>query len=119
MSVVQIEEARWNALERRLEQLEKLIASQALAESPEYARAATFSPPVFRLINDEGNLRSQHYSPYWQDPDVRSLMIRLHRQMTIKQAVAAIAAEVGEDRAPSKSALARVWKQLDHVRGAA
>ncbi len=119
MSAVQLEEARWSALERRIEQLEKLVASQALAESPEFTKAATYLPSVFRLINAAGDLRSQHYSPYWRDAEVRAMVIALHRQMTIKDAVAAIAAEVGEERAPSKSALQRMWKQLDHMRGAA
>lgn len=119
MSVVQIEEARWAALEKRIEQLEKLLASHAMTESPAFIEAATFLPSVFRLINAAGELRSQHYSKYWHDLEVRAMVIALHRQVTIKDAVAAIAAEVGADRAPSKSALQRMWKQLDHMRGAA
>ncbi|MDP2131918.1 MAG: hypothetical protein U0975_09765 [Erythrobacter sp.] len=119
MSVVQTDEDRWSALERRILQLERLIASQALAESPEFTKAATFLPSVFRLIKDSGNLRSQHYSPYWHDQEVRAMMIALHRQVTIADAVEAIAREVGVERAPSKSALGRIWKQLDAARGAA
>lgn len=48
-----------------------------------------------------------------------ALIIALHRQTTIAQAVDLIAQQVGEERAPSKSALGRMWKQLDMVRGAA
>jgi hypothetical protein len=119
MSALRLENDRWEALERRLSQLERLLASQALAESPEFTKAATFLPSMFRLINESGDLRSQHYSPYWHDQEVRALMIALHRQTTIAKAVDAIAGQVGAERAPSKSALGRVWKQLDHVRGAA
>jgi hypothetical protein len=119
MNVVQIDQERWNALERRIAQLERLIVSQAMAESPEFTKAATFAPSVFRLINDIGELRSQHYSKYWHDEEVRAMIIALHRQTTIAKAVEAIAREVGAERAPSKSALARIWKQLDLTRGAA
>lgn len=119
MSALQAENDRWAALEQRISQIERLLASQALAESPEFTKAATFLPSVFRLINAAGEQRSQHYSPYWHDQEVRALIIALHRQMTIAKAVDAIAHEVGVDRAPSKSALARMWKQLDLARGAA
>lgn len=119
MSGLRIEEERWVALERRISQIERLLVSQSLAESADFAKAATFAPPVFRLLNDEGHLRSQHYSRYWHDQEVRALIIALHRQTTIAKAVEAITAQVGEERAPSKSALGRIWKQLDEVRGAA
>ena len=110
---------RWSMLEKRLDQLERLITSQSMVESPEFIKAATYAPPVFRLIRGDGKPRSQRYSPYWQDHEVRALMISLHRQMTLSDAVAAIADEVGADRAPSRTALQRIWKQLDKARGAA
>ena len=119
MSALQAEESRWQALERRMDQLERLMASHAMTQSPAFAEAATFAPSVFRLINQAGELRSQHYSPYWHDQEVRAMIIALHRQTTIAQAVDLIAQQVGEERAPSKSALQRIWKQLDMTRGAA
>jgi hypothetical protein len=119
MSGARTEEDRWAALDRRISQIERLLLSQALAESPDFTKAATFAPPVFRLLNDNGDLRSQHYSRYWHDQEVRALIIALHRQTTIAKAVKAIAVQVGAERAPSKSALGRIWKQLDEVRGAA
>ena len=99
MSALRAEESRWQALERRIDQLERLITSQAMTQSPAFAEAATFAPSVFRLINEEGELRSQHYSPYWHDQEVRALIIALHRQTTIAQAVDLIAQQVGEERA--------------------
>lgn len=50
---------------------------------------------------------------FWADLDVRRLVIELHRQVTIKEALVEIAAHVGPARTPSKSALARAWKRLD------
>lgn len=110
---------RWAMVERRLDQLERLITSQAMVETPEFTKAATYAPPVFRLVHGNGRLRGQKYSRYWHDLEVRGLMISLHRQMIISDAVGEIASQVGVDRAPSKSALARIWKQLDKVRAAA
>ncbi|MEL7706550.1 hypothetical protein AAG593_09470 [Citromicrobium bathyomarinum] len=110
---------RWAMLEKRLDQLERLISSQALVETPEFTKAAAYAPPVFRLIRGDGKLRKQRYSPYWLDHEVRALMISLHRQVTLNDAVAAIAEQVGPDRAPSRTALQRIWKQLDKARSAA
>ena len=106
-------------LEKRLDQLERLISSQAMVETPEFTKAATYAPPVFRLIRGDGKVRGQRYSPYWLDHEVRALMISLHRQLTLSDAVAAIAEEVGLERAPSRTALQRIWKQLDKARSAA
>ncbi|MEL7681109.1 hypothetical protein AAG602_08075 [Citromicrobium bathyomarinum] len=110
---------RWAMLEKRLDQLERLITSQAMVETPEFTKAAAYAPPVFRLIRGDGKLRGQRYSRYWLDHEVRALMISLHRQLTLSDAVAAIAEEVGPERTPSKSALQRIWKQLDKARSAA
>lgn len=109
---------RWELLNKRIDQLERLITSQAMIETPDFAKAATYAPPVFRLI-ENGRVRSQRYSPYWQDTDVRKMIIALHRQMTLSDAVAVIAEEFGPERAPSKSSLHRLWKQLDMMRSAA
>lgn len=109
---------RWAMLDRRLDQLERLISSQAMVESDEFTKAVTFAPPVFRLIKSDGQVRKQAYSRYWRDHEVRGLMIALHRQMTLDDAVDEISAQVGCDRTPSRSALQRIWKQLDKARGA-
>lgn len=50
---------------------------------------------------------------FWTDLEVRRLVMELHRQVTVQEALAEIAAHVGEERTPSKSALARAWKRID------
>ena len=107
----------WARLEKRIAYLERLIQAQALVESPEYARAITYAPSVFRLEKPDGRRRNQRYPKFWHDMPVRAAVIALHRQMTIHQAVKTLGAEFGAERAPSKSTLHRVWQQLDQVRG--
>lgn len=109
--------ARWEALDRRIAQLERLLATQTVVESRGYAIAVTYSPPVFRLCRQDGELRSQRYPKVWSDLPVREMVIRLHRQMPLEQAVEVISAEFGPERAPSRSALGRIWKHLDQTRG--
>ncbi len=48
-----------------------------------------------------------------RDPAVAKLAAAYHRRMTIQEAAARIALEVGEERAPSWSALQRHWAKLD------
>lgn len=107
----------WRRMEQRIVDLERLLQSQAMAESPSYAVAITYAPSVFRLERPDGTLRSQRYAKCWADVPVREAVIALHRQMTIAQAVEEIAARFGVVRAPSRSALHRIWKQLDLIRG--
>lgn len=108
----------WGAtMERRICHLERLLGAQEMAETTPYARAITYAPPVFRLHHADGRLRGQRYSPYWHDLAIREAIIARHRQMSIAQAVTEIAAEFGAARAPSKSALHRLWKLLDQTRG--
>ena len=108
--------AAWSALEQRLNQIERLLRGQAMVESPEFARAVTFAPPVFRLTRADGRLRNQKRPKFWHDIEVREALIRLHRQTTVLRARATVIAELGEDRAPSTSAIHRFWKDLDQTR---
>lgn len=50
---------------------------------------------------------------FWSDIEVRRLAVMSHRQMTIAEALVFISREVGNERTPSKSALARAWQRLD------
>ena len=106
----------WEAMERRLSQLENLIRMLAVTESREFARAVTHSPSIFTLLRPDGTVRVQSRFRWWGDVQVREAIIRHHRQMTIDRAVATISEECGSDRAPSRSSLGRFWKMLDQNR---
>ncbi|MDZ7895019.1 MAG: hypothetical protein U5M50_08765 [Sphingobium sp.] len=67
-------------------------------------------PDQARLIN-MGN-----YPPkIWRDEAVRNAVMAKHRRMTIAEAVEQIREEFGAERAPSKSALQRMWKKMDRA----
>lgn len=104
-------------LEKRMGQIEQLLSLQATVQSPEYAKAATYAPAMFRLRDDNGRLRAMRGFKCWSDLPVREGVIARHRQMTIAQAVDELTEQFGADRAPSKSALARIWKKLDLLIG--
>lgn len=104
-------------LERRMDQLERLVQHQTLVESADYAKAVTYSPSIFRLRHDDGRLRAMRMFKCWADLPVREGVIARHRQMTLHQAVAELTEEFGADRAPSRSALQRIWQRLDEIRG--
>lgn len=70
---------------------------------------------LFGARNADGSPRKQRYPDCWFDLPVREAVIALHRQTSIAKAVAQLVEKFGEGRAPSKSALARIWKQLDLV----
>lgn len=107
----------WEALSRRLEQVESLILHQDRLAEEKAVRAITYTPEVFRLERLDGRIRKQRYPKWWGDLPVRQAVIALHRQMTISKAVAELTIEFGSERSPSRSALARHWKQLDQLRG--
>ncbi|HEY9552396.1 hypothetical protein [Allosphingosinicella sp.] len=65
----------------------------------------------------EGRPRRQRYPNFWHDLPVREAVIARHRQMTIDQAVAEVTLEFGKERTPSRSAVHRTWKRLDHIPG--
>jgi hypothetical protein len=54
---------------------------------------------------------------FWADIEVRALLTRLHRQVTVEQARALCAERHGKHRTPSRSALYRYWLALDGARG--
>lgn len=54
---------------------------------------------------------------WWSDLDVRAFLTRAHRQMTMKEARAALIDLYGRDRAPSVSAIHRYWMKLDQIAG--
>lgn len=90
------------SLERRVSALERLIAVGTIGDGP-----------VLLLRHADGRLRSQRFPKFWHDLPVRQAAIACHRQMTIAAAVAQLVATFGKARAPSDSALQRLWKQID------
>lgn len=56
----------------------------------------------------------RHRRPsFWSDADVRRLLIAEHTFLTLDQARARLIELVGEERAPSRSAIHRFWQLLD------
>lgn len=106
-------------LEARMTTIEQIVGHQRLVESPEFAKAVTYSPALFRLQHEDGRLRTMRSFKCWGDLEVREAVIARHRQMHIHQAVSELVEEFGIERAPSKSALQRIWQKLDLVRGVA
>ncbi len=112
------EQDRWNALDRRIAQLERLARAQTNAGSDNFVRAVTYAPPIMAMIHDGSRRRRRQRRPrFWGDIEVRSLVMSLHRQCTIDEACQRLVTQFGPDRAPSRSSLGRFWKQYDSVRG--
>ena len=54
---------------------------------------------------------------FWPDVPVRNYAVELHRKMTVSKAASAMLEHFGDDRAPSRSGLARFWLALDNAKG--
>jgi hypothetical protein len=53
---------------------------------------------------------------FWADVPVRDLLISMHRQTTLEEALAICRKRFGDERTPSRSALGRLWLGMDHGR---
>lgn len=115
-TVPEIDADRWAALEKRLARMERLIQFQGKAETPQFARAIAYAPPILTRLHDDGRRRWQRRPDFWGDLEVRQMVIETHRQMTLSAARVLIENRVGRFRCPSKSALQRAWQRLDAVR---
>lgn len=89
-----------DALERRVDQLERLLAA-----------------PVLPFRHDDGRLRRQRLPKFWPDGPVRDAVFELHRQVPLDTAIARLVASFGKKRAPSRTALQRFWMRLDLAHG--
>lgn len=89
-----------DALERRVDQLERLLAA-----------------PVLPFRHDDGRLRRQRLPKFWYDQPVREVVLVLHRRLTVNAALAKLVADFGSERAPSRTALHRCWQRLDLAHG--
>ena len=113
-------EARLTRIEQRMDSLARLLSGRAMIETPEFARALTYAPPVFRYTNEAGAVRPQRYPKWYFDLPVREAVVAIHRQMTLDRAVASLTETFGKDRAPTRSSLGRFWKaSLDPLMGIA
>lgn len=57
----------------------------------------------------------RHRRPdFWSDIEVSEAATKLHREMTLDQARCSLKDRFGRSRCPSRSALGRYWKMLDH-----
>lgn len=84
-----------------LDNHERLNAPGAVAA---IQHAAVVTRPGYKRLSD-----------IERDPAVAELAAAYHRRMTIQEAAARIALEIGEERAPSWSALQRHWAKLDQL----
>lgn len=89
----------------RMELLERTVALHPVRQAQDYPLVLAHLPTGKR----------HRYPNFWSDLPVREMAVRLHRQMTVIEAICAMQEALG--RAPSKSALARFWSWLDHVGG--
>lgn len=99
--------AAFEALERRVSALELRLSGVAPSDDLLSAQATLL------LRHADGSLRLQRNPKYWNDLPVREAAIASHRKSTIAEAVAQLVAQFGKDRAPSTSALQRLWAKID------
>lgn len=94
-------------LATRMELLERAVSADPVRKNDHFALALAHVPTKKR----------HKYPAFWSDLPMRQMVVKLHRQMTGKEAIALMQQELG--RAPSKSGLARCWQWLDEVSGRA
>lgn len=97
-----------SALADRVDRLERTVS--ALRASKTSAKLT-----LYGATHPDGRRKNQRFAKCWYDVPVRAEIIDLHRTMPIRKAVAELEAKFGKERAPSASALQRIWKQLDFV----
>lgn len=94
------------ALERRISALELRFDADQPTDIARVLR-------TLLLRRADGTLRNQRLPKYWNDLPVREAAIASHRQSTIAVATAQLVEQFGAKRAPSESALQRLWRALD------
>jgi hypothetical protein len=98
---------RFTEMERRLAAIEALVRFEREV-APDGLAVAVTHLPVW------SNGRRPRF---WNDVEVRALLTRLHRQTTMKDALAICRREFGDERTPSRPTLCRYWQRLDRARG--
>ncbi len=77
------------------------------------ADIAALKPPSGTAQGDGMAFADGHRPKFWSDLPVRMEAIALHRQMIIAAAHKHIVEKFGAARAPSKSAIGRLWQHMD------
>ncbi len=73
--------------------------------------------PSNQIAGDELVWKWGRRPKFWSDLPVREAAIALHRRVTLDQAVDQLTEQFGPERAPSKSALGRLWLLIDRQPG--
>lgn len=73
--------------------------------------------PAKAAVGDELVWKWGRRPKFWSDLPVREAAIALHRRVTLDQAVDQLIEQFGDGRAPSKSALGRLWLLIDRQPG--
>lgn len=98
------------SIDDRLERIERLLRGNSL---PAETALSGGDGTGFEWTADPSS--HHRYPKCWHDRPVRDAVIRMHRTTTIDGARAKLVAEFGEDRAPSASALHRIWQRIDQT----
>jgi hypothetical protein len=101
-------------LVQRIELLERAMGSRTMVGDPEFAKALTYTPAIFRHRHGSGRVRNKRFPSFWGDMEVRQALISMHRQMTIDRVHAELRNKFGENRTPSRSAIGRFFKDYDN-----
>lgn len=108
----------WEAMEKRIKRLEKLMQMQDRVETRAFASAVAYAPSILYLDQANGKRKKQRRPRWWYDREVREAVIATHRQMTIDIAAETLKNQFGKGRAPTRSSIGRFWMVLDEVRAA-
>jgi len=97
------------------------LADQAEAEGWSHARfrsaLSEIANPVAATVSNAPAWSNGRRPKFWRDIQVRTLLVSLHREMTIADARAVCEAQFGAARTPSHSAIGRCWQQIDRIAG--
>jgi hypothetical protein len=88
-----------DAIIKQLDRIEEML-SELLGRKP--------PPSLGDVVFSDG-----HRPKFWRDAEVRSFVIHSHRRSTLDEASAEARKLFGPERAPSKSAINRVWLRID------
>lgn len=113
LALVEQNNDAWRRAAQRARHIDAMTGLKKLLESDDFARASTHMPNILFLNRGDGRRRYIRYPSWWHDLPVRQMVISLHRQCTIDQAIALITEKFGNYRTPSRSSVGRAWRNFD------